>query len=301
MDGAPSVVVVGGTSFVGSHLLPRLADAHAVAATYRTGPPPGMAGVQWVKSDLAEADPTRGWPSHCDSVVYLAQSRRWRSVPDGAADVFDVNIRAVFAAAEYARRAGASRFVFASSGSIYDATDDGPLRESALHDVRTRRQFYGVSKLAAELILNAYAAWMSIIILRLFVPYGRGQSDDMLMPQLLRKVTAGEALQLDGDQGLRLNPVAVGDAAETFARCLRLDETTTMNVAGPEVLTLRQIGEHIGRAVGREPRFEVRDVPARSLVADTSLLSDRLQWRPQRSFAAGLQEWLAAPAPSDAS
>lgn len=288
------MVVVGGTSFVGGHVLPRLVAAGlTVHATARgVGPKPDVPGVQWVSGDMTAPDPTAAWPARCDAVIYLAQSREWRRFPEGAADVFAVNVRGVFQAAEYGRRAGAARLIFASSGSVYQPSA-APAAEHDGIDVTEVRQFYAASKLSAELLLGAYTAVMRVIVLRLFVPYGAGQGSEMLIPRLIQRVRQDEPILLDGEDGLRVNPVAVADVVETIERCLTADRTATLNVAGPEVLTLREIGHHIGRVVGRAPRFEQRPGSPPSIVGATDAMRATLGWAPATSMADGLRGWAA--------
>lgn len=289
-----AVVVVGGTSFIGRHVLPRLVATGAeVHATVRGAQPaPAIDGVRWLSTDLTAADPTAPWPARCDAVVYLAQSREWRQFPEGAADVFGVNVRGAFHAAEYARRAGATRFILASTGSIY-GSGSAAARERDPIVVTDARHFYVAAKLSAELLLASYSSLMTVIVLRLFVPYGPGQSADMLIPRLIRKVREGEPILLDGDEGLRMNPVAIADVVEAIERCLRLDASVTLNVAGPEILTLRQIGEHIGRVTGGTPQFERRSGDARSIVGATDAMRATLGWAPTTSMADGLRDWAA--------
>lgn len=288
-----NIVVVGGGSFVGRHLVPQLASGSArIFATVRPGAAPAAIDrVEWLSTDLASATPVAGWPDTCDTVVYLAQSREWRKFPDGAADVFAVNVAGVFHAAEYARRAGARRFVLASTGSIYDAST-APLREDQPIHLTASRRFYVEAKTAAELLIRPYAASMNVVVLRLFVPYGPGQSSDMLIPQLVRRVSDDEPVVLDGVDGLRLNPIAIADVAEAFVRATTLDSSQTLNVAGPEVLSLREVAASIGRTVGRAPRFEERGGPERALIGDTTALQQTLGWAPRTTLEDGLQGWL---------
>jgi UDP-glucose 4-epimerase len=288
------VLVVGGGGFIGGHLIRRLVESGAsVSATSRPDAPrPRSPGVVWVDSDLSSPDPTLSWPSRCDSIIYLAQSRHWRRFPEGADDVFKVNVGGVFRAAEYARRVGARRFVFASSGSVYPKSGQ-PALEGASIQVPGERAFYPAAKLAAELLLGPYESLFAVIILRLFMPYGAGQAPEMLLPQLVGRVRADEPITLDGNDGLLANPVAASDVAATIERCLQLDAGATMNVAGPEVLTLRQIGLAIGEAVGRTPRFEMRPATeAPSVVGDTARLQAALGWAPTTRLADGLRAWL---------
>jgi UDP-glucose 4-epimerase len=293
-----SVLVVGGTSFIASHLLPALADSSTtIYATHRAGAtvPAANPGVQWIPVDLTGAEVTASWPTRCDTLVYLAQSRAWRRFPDDASDVFHVNVRAFFEALEYARRAGVRRCILASTGSVYDARDT-PVREDDPVKINERRQMYIASKLSAELLLSAYAEFFDAICLRLFVPYGPGQSADMLIPRLVRKVLEGDCILLDGTDGLRLNPVAVVDVVEALRRCVTLDTSITLNVAGPEILSLREIGRRIGQAVGREPKFEEGAAVARTVVGDTRALKATLGWAPTTRFEHGIRGMLSSQA-----
>lgn len=280
---------MGGTGFIASHLLPVLSAAGAtVYATSRPGAHTTEAGgVHWIASDLTSTNPTAGWPEQCDTLVYLAQSRMWRTFPEGASDVFDVNVRAFFAALEYARTRGVRRFIFASSGSVYEAGDE-PARETDAIRLSAARPIYVAAKLSAEILLSAYSSCFHAVCLRLFVPYGSGQPAQMLIPGLVRRVRHGEPIQLDGAHGLRLNPVAVADVVSTIVRCVGLDLTATFNVAGPKVLTLREIGCRIGELVGHQPRFETCERPERSIVGDTSALRAAFGWSPESVFPDGL-------------
>jgi nucleoside-diphosphate-sugar epimerase len=288
------VLVVGGDGFVGRHLVAGLAAAGGeVHATYRAGKtPPATASVNWLPVDLAAAASTASWPERCDTLIYLAQSRRWRVFPDGADDVFRVNVAGVFHAAEYARRAGARRFVFASTGSVY-ASGPLPLSETVPFEVPSSRSFYAASKLASESLLAPYGSLFAAIVLRLFVPYGEGQAPDMLLPTIARKIHDDAPITLDGSDGPLLNPVAIADVVEAIMRCVRLERAVTLNVAGPESLRLRQIAERLGVQVGRTPRFERGGKPAPAdLVGDTTLLRHTLGWAPPRTLADGLRDWL---------
>jgi nucleoside-diphosphate-sugar epimerase len=285
--------VIGGAGFVGRHLVRHLA-AHGlrVLATCRlSSVPPAAPGVEWVPSDLSAADPTAGWPARYDALVYLAQSSRWRDFPAGADDVVRVNVAAVQRAADHARQAGAKRFVHMSTGSVYGQARE-PAREDEPVAVGANRSFYAASKLAAELLLGPYSTCFGVTQLRLFMPYGRGQNEKMLLPQIVSKVRAGGQIDLHAPDGLRCNPVAAADVAEAVRRCLSLEGSQTLNLAGPEVLTLRQIAESVGAAVGRGPQFQVKPDPGPVIVGDTSRLKAALGWQPPTKFADGVREWI---------
>jgi nucleoside-diphosphate-sugar epimerase len=287
--------VIGGAGFVGRHLVRHLA-AHGLRMLATCRPEaavPTVPGVEWVPSDLASADPTRGWPRRYDAVVYLAQSAKWRDFPAAADDIVRVNIGALQQAAEHARQVGAGRLVHLSTGTVYGQTRE-PAREDEPIRPEAPRSFYAATKLAAELLLAPYSTYFGVTQLRLFMPYGRGQNEKMLLPTIAAKVRAGTPVDLHGPDGLRCNPVAVADVAEAVRRCLPLEGTQTLNVAGPEVLTLRQVAEAVGTAVGREPRFHSKAETPPVIVGDTSRLRATLGWQPATRFADGVREWLTA-------
>jgi nucleoside-diphosphate-sugar epimerase len=80
--------------------------------------------------------------------------------------------------------------------------------------------------------------------------------------------------------------------AEAIRLCLALEGSQTLNLAGPEVLTLRQIAESIGAAVGRAPRFQTKVETPPIIVGDTSRLKTVLGWQPEARFSDGVREWL---------
>lgn len=289
-----TTLVIGGAGFIGTHLTRRLAQAgHTVYATHRPGTkPPPLPGVRWVAADLSRPDASAVWPGRCDTVVYLAQARTWRDFPAAAADVFQVNVQALMQAVRHAEHVRAQRFIFASTGSVY--TDkQRPILESDALLTHEPRSFYVACKLAGELLLGPYQAVLPVIALRLFMPYGAGQSQDMLLPRLIAKVRAGQPIQLHGADGLLANPTAASDVAETIERCLTLEHSATLNVGGPERLSLRAIGRTIGAVVGKEPIFEVvQSTSGPVLVGDTTLLRQMLGWQPATRLEDGLRQWL---------
>lgn len=288
------VLVIGAGGFVGRHLVNRLsAEGHCVHATHRpNSPPPATNGILWHPCDLSAPDPTDQWPARCDAVYFLAQSRKWRDFPEGAPDVVRVNIHALLSTLWYSLRAGASRLIYSSTGTLYTQTSQ-PATEEEPIDFHADRSFYAASKLAAEALLAPYHQLLPIVSLRLFMPYGEGQSSEMLLPRLVRSVQQSSPIQLHGENGLTCNPVAIADVVEALVRCLHLSSTATLNLGGTEALTLRAIGETIGRVVGAEPRFEPNpNATPPVIVGDITRLQEALGWKPSLSFEQGLKQWL---------
>jgi UDP-glucose 4-epimerase len=283
------ILVTGANGHVASRLLPRIAADHDVIALVRPGTRPTAGDVEAFEVDLAALD-ARALPAQLDAIVHLAQSRFFREFPERAADVFAVNVESTARLLEHAHAAGASTFVFASSGSVYadhpEAVDeDAPLAP---------RSHYGATKAAADLIVRSYATVLNTVVLRPFAIYGAGQQG-MLVPNLLARLRLGEVVEIEGEPGIRLSPVHVEDAARAFEAALSLQRSAVVNVAGNEVVSLRRLVEVLAEADGREARIRhVGEGDGGASIGDNTRMRNELGVEPGTPLAEGLAEVVAS-------
>ena len=283
------LLVTGATGLIGSHLLNALGTRHLVHALDRSGAPTDRTGIHWVAADLTDRRFVEALPSGVEGVVHLAQSRRFRNFPEGARDVFGVNVESTAALLDWAVRTGVRRFVLASSGGIYGHGRD-PFTEEQPVGSAARLSYYFASKHSAELLSESYADNLTIVILRFFFVYGPGQRPDMFIPRLIQSVAEGRPITLGGVDGLSTNPVHVSDAVSAVCHALDLDQSHRINVGGPAVLSLRQIGDEIGAALGRTPRYAVvSTAEPRNLIADIGKMK-RLLSAPSIPFGDGCKD-----------
>lgn len=285
------VLVTGAGGFIGSRLVAELGRRHEVVALARGSRPPAD-GVEWIGLDLAQPLERKRLPSHVDAIVHLAQSRRYRDFPAGAADVFAVNIGATFSLLEYARTAGVRSFVYTSSGGVYGFSYERFVESDPVSPLN----FYLGSKYSSELLIGNYEAFFHTVVLRPFFVYGPGQRG-MLVPNLVERVLADERVSIEGNPGLRINPIHVDDAVRVFEPALMLDRSGLFNLAGDEVVTMTELVELIGKVAGRTPQIEYRDSSGNgNLVGDNAAMKDVLGVVPRVSLHEGLRgvgEWLA--------
>jgi UDP-glucose 4-epimerase len=259
------ILVTGASGFVGRRVLSRLAGNHEVFGLSRR-PSPAAHSIQM---DLSLGLDVAALPAHIDAVMHLAQSEHYREFPDRADHIYAVNVESTFRLLEYARRAGATRFILASSGGVYGYAKD------ALSEVEPLRppDFYQRSKLLAEILLAGYDQFFAGVAVRPFFIYGEGQRPTMFVPRLVRNVLLGHPITLSPPDGLLVNPVHVSDAAQALTAALTAELSGPVNVAGPEVLSLGEMVRTIGRHLDREPVIErVVDAPG-NVIADVALMS----------------------------
>ena len=179
----------------------------------------------------------------------------------GAIDAnFDFNVRGTAEAIERARAMGAKRFIYLSTGGMYRPSDE-PLTEESPVEPKSE---YAKSKWEGEqLVLRS---GLRAQILRLFFPYGPGQRAQRFIPRLIDRIRRGEPITA----GPRMNPIYIDDLVEFIRRILPIDEDFVLNLAGPQIVSIREIAEEIGRLVGVAPNIASTNESAESWIGDVA-------------------------------
>ncbi|HEX6511970.1 MAG TPA: NAD(P)-dependent oxidoreductase [Chloroflexota bacterium] len=280
------ILLTGATGLIGRHLLPLLTSEHEVVAVSRSAASLGdTPGVTPCPMDLSLPLDPGALPERVDAIIHLAQSQRHREFPDGAVDIFRVNVAATAELLDYARRAGARQFVFASTGGVC-GFKNGPITET---DPPMPVGFYLLSKYLGEQLLPPFGDYFSTVTLRYFFVYGPGQWNTVVA-STLERLARGDAVFLVGPNGIHLNPTYVQEAAVATQRALDLEGQHVVNVAGPQTVSFRQLAEIAGRLLERQPVFERTQSAALDLVGDLKLMHRLLPDVPHIPLEDGLRQ-----------
>lgn len=272
-----TALVTGAAGLLGRATAIGLADAGVeVHALVRSREQAFRDDIVFHEVDLAKPLDTSALPA-VDAVFHLAQAREFRDFPASAPTVFSINVASTAALLDHANRTGASSFVYASSGGVYRGGQGASLVEDAALQGPADLGYYLGSKFASETMVSSYGARFAAVSLRYFFIYGPGQERSMLIPRLYDRVRAGEPIGLQGADGMRINPVHVADAAAATIAAAHLEGTATVNIAGPQSISLREIGELFARDLDREPVFEFGEGVPADLVASTARMSELLR------------------------
>lgn len=286
------ILLTGATGLLGARAAALLVPRYEVSAIVRAQPAVPVPGVRYHMLDLSRAWSAERLPERIDAVLHLAQSTHMREFPDRALDIYAVNLASTAVLLDYARRAGATHFGLASTGGLYGAHSAPITETAALAPPRGPLGYYFDTKRGAELLAAAYADHMKVSVLRPFFIYGAGQRASMLVPRLVDNVRSGKPTRLRGADGARLNPVHVDDAVAVLEACVNAPEGKTVNVAGPEVISIRAMAERVGAVLGIEASFEREDGSADDLVADITTMKSMVD-RPLTGFSTGIAAMLA--------
>ena len=169
------IIITGASGLVGSHLVPLLAKMCEIHVLSRQKSSTLVPNVRYHNIDLSREVNYSHLPAKVDAIVYLAQSDNYRDFPEQAVDVFQVNTSQVLHMLNYARKAGARAFIYASTGGIYGFSEpeNGATEDIAI-SADGQLGFYPSTKLCSEILAENFAPYMNIALLRFFLCLWQG-------------------------------------------------------------------------------------------------------------------------------
>lgn len=292
MSGKKIVLITGANGLLGRHLLQSLngSQQYAVEALVHRQPATPVPGVAYRIVDLSSEWSIDALPPKADAVIHLAQSAHFRDFPNKALDVFSVNVASTARLLDYACRAGARKFLYASSGGIY-GTGKQAFRENSPIGAPGLLGYYLGSKLCGETLAQSYAAQMQVVILRFFFMYGPGQNRTMLLPRLVDSILNGRSIALQGEEGLRVNPIHVADASAAVIAALNSEQSAIYNIAGPHIVSLREICRQIEALTGKQGVYTQSAGAPQDVLGDISAMVSALH-EPEVKLIDGLKDIL---------
>jgi len=308
------VLVTGAAGFIGSHVAERLVargdevvgldsfdDFYArpvkeanLAALARSP------GFELVEGDVRDGALVRRLLDAETVIVHLAARAGVRPSLEDPALYASVNIEGTAVLLEAARRAGAHRFVFGSSSSVYGDTAPVPFAEDwpALLPISP----YAATKRAGELLCVTFAQLygLRIMALRFFTVYGPRQRPDLAIHKFTRLIAEGRPVPFYGDGSSERDYTYIDDIVGGVAAAVGWTAgggpgVEIVNLGESRTTTLSALVALIARAVGREARLErLPEQPGdvRRTCADVRKAGRLLGYRPVTTVEDGIPRFV---------
>lgn len=307
-----SVLVTGGASFIGSHLIDRLVERGAkhvrVVDDLSSGTVENIRGhidsgvVELVKGDLLAPGTTDAVCQDIDYVFHLAAIHGGRGYVEFHDAECGRNLVMDGLMVKSSIDAGVEKFVFASSGCIYpnyiqqDVTKELYLTEEMAGPPYDSDHMYGWAKLMCELSLQSFHRdrGFKSVSCRLFTVYGeRGVENHAVIAMIARAFIDQNPFEVWGDGTQIRNWTYVGDIADGLVAAAESDvvDGTPINLGTMERTRVIDAVREVLRYTGKKADIKfLTDMPTGPLnrVASNKRAQELIGWSPKMKFFDGL-------------
>jgi UDP-glucose 4-epimerase len=309
-----NALVTGAAGFIGSHLSASLLDTGTSVVGLdcftdyyaRSIKERNLAenarrdGFRFVEARIQDAD----LPALLDGVTHVfhlaAQAGVRKSWGKDFRTYTENNVEATQVLLEACKGRPLSKFVYASSSSIYGDNASIPMKEDARPQPVSP---YGVTKCSAEQLCYLYHVnhHLPAVSMRYFTVYGPRQRPDMAFHRFISAALKDEPIALYGDGEQTRDFTFVTDAvAGTIAAGARGVAGRAYNIGGGSRVSMNGVIEILERVMGRRLKVR-REAPQkgdmRDTYADTSLARRDLGFEPRVALEEGIQaeyRWLSS-------
>lgn len=305
------ILVTGGASFIGSHLIDLLAAKGAsqirVVDDLSSGHLENIQGhidsglVEFHKADLLAPGVADKMVRGVGTIFHLAAIHGGRGYVDlhQAACAQNLWLDGMLIKAAYEE--GVDKFVFASSGCVYpsfiqqDVTKELYLTEAMVGPPYDADNLYGWAKLMTEMTLKAYHKdfGMKAASCRFFTVYGeRGVENHAVIAMIARAFIGQDPFEVWGDGTQIRNWTYVSDIVNGIVLAAEhIDDGTAVNLGTTERTRVIDAVKEVLRYTGRTAQIKLLpDMPTGPLnrVASNDLARQLLGWQPEVRFMDGL-------------
>ena len=306
-----NVLVTGGAGFIGSHVCAQLAlQGHGVTVLddFNDYYDPGIkranvealgSGVVLREGDIRNARFVQEVMAEgkFDSIIHLAARAGVRPSLLDPMLYIETNIVGTQNLLEAAHKNGVSRFVFASSSSVYGLAKVVPFSEDL--PLPQTLSPYAATKIAGEQLCGNYAHLygMKVVCLRFFTVYGPGQRPDLAIHKFTNSIHHGEKIPQYGDGSTRRDYTYIDDIVQGVLGALRYEGPAfdIFNLGENQTTTLSELILEIERALGKRAIIErlpeqQGDMPLTS--ADISKAQRLLGYNPTTKIREGIPKFV---------
>lgn len=290
-----SVIIVGGSGFIGSHLARRCRSlAGSVLSVDVARPTIAIEGVRYLVADLCDAKSLKKkLAGRAVNYVFNLGGRIDHSPYFGSGrEVIDVHLTGLMNLIDSLDRSALKGFVQVGTSDEYGSSSAPQAESSKVSPISP----YSFAKLAAGQLVSLLAETEGFpgVTLRLFLVYGPGQRKDRLIPQIVSACLNDERFKTSrGEQRRDLcyiddvvdALIAAAVAKRAVGRLINIGSGSGVRIKDvvKKIMALTAGGHPVWGAV------KYRKGENMELYADISLAKSVLGWKPKVSLEEGLR------------
>jgi len=291
----PKILVIGGTGFIGHHLLKTIQNKGWLVTSVSLNPPTDerfVLGVNYLHFDMAELKLVKSHlENDFDYVVNLGGYINHQLFVDGGRTLIDKHFTTLQNLIEVLPRSKLKRFVQIGSSDEYgnaQAPQHEDLRENPISP-------YSLAKVACTHFLQMLHLTESFpaVNLRLFLTYGPGQDSMRFLPQIIKGCLDDAEFPTSAGEQIR-DFCYVDDTVLAIIQALIVPEVEgrIINIASGDPISVRAMIDRVcgltnsGRPIYAKIPYRTGENMA--LYADISNAKKILNWEPTTKLEKGL-------------
>jgi UDP-glucose 4-epimerase len=294
-----SILVTGGSGFIGSHLVNRLIKEGCKQVIVfdkqiRHNKFQSSNNLRTIQGEVTDIEKLQGIMSGIDYVFHMAVLPL-NTCTENPRACLEVNINGTFNVLEAAQKAKVKKIVFSSASSVYGDTEE-TMDESHPLNART---MYGASKISGEYFLRAFYDMYKLdyVILRYMNVYGPAQEGGLIM-NVLRRIRSGLPPIILGDGSQSFDFVYVDDVVAANILAMESDVTDeALNIGGEEEVSVKELVYTLLDLTGSNltPEFKLNEkVPMQRRVGSSQKAARLLGYAPKVPLKEGLRKVIKA-------
>jgi UDP-glucose 4-epimerase len=238
-----NIIITGGSGFIGNNIVETLDKKHNI--TIFDVNKTHFEDVEFVQGDITDPIAVDAAIKNSDIVIHLAAALGVINTEKNPIETLDVNIFGTKNVLNACKNNHVKKIIFSSSSEIYGEPVKIPIKET---DKVMPITNYGVSKLAAEEYIKAYAKNFGIryTILRLFNVYGEKQRNEWVMSEFVNRAIKNQDIVIHGTGSQIRAFCHVSDASKGFELTLEKGDYETFNIGNDsEPISIKNLAERI--------------------------------------------------------
>jgi len=279
-----NILVTGGSGFIGSHVVDKLAEVGHKVRILDIRPSPYREDIDFLKGSITSREDLRKGLANIDIVYHIAAFSNIDLVKDNPVTTIEYNILGTAYLLEEGRRQKIKRFILASSVYVYEQ----------------KGHLYTTSKMASEMLCKDYNTLYSLpyTILRYGTAYGPRSRDADVISLFVKRALNGENLAIHGSGKQKRHFTYVEDLAlGSIAALNPVAENKTYTLASEKAVSINELAQTVRKIFNNKITIEYSTARAddyQEELSDLDKTRSALYWEPKVNLEEGIKrciEW----------
>jgi UDP-glucose 4-epimerase len=275
-----TILVTGGTGFIGGSFINYSKDYHKCVNLGRNKNNQ-CKNIYWnLKDSLEDIREDIDTVVHCASLVGNNELNK--------SSYIDINVKSTLHLLEFCERNQVRKFIYISTGGVYGYKSESSYESDKANPI----DMYSMSKYFSEKICELYSNKFSIVILRLFFPYGNGQKG-RLFDNLIKNISSNKDIILNKGGYPVINPIHISDVNTIINQIIEINCSGIFNLCGEELISVEDLSRKIAKHLNvKELKCIYTENNISNLIGSNKNILNMLKYRLQVDLDTGISMYL---------